>query len=136
MIPGCTCPNGPPTVTQSYTGPCVPSDFHPCTITWKAVPSVFSGLGLGANAYLSNGPFTDPFSGGTFEYNLSCDTIYYRLARVYYPVPGVGPAYRDSAIYTWQIGVAGNTCTSSSLSLTNGTIYPGGDNRCIVSEVG
>ena len=61
---------------------------------------------------------------------MSCDTVFFRLSRVYEPTD-FGPAYHDSAIYNWQIGASGNSCSPFLLSI--GNIYPGGDNRCVVT---
>jgi hypothetical protein len=129
---GCSCGSGvvPATLTMSNSGPCLSSDFLSCNITWQATPSVFSGLALGSWCYLSNEMFADPFTGRTFEYNLSCDTVFWRLSRVYYPTT-YAPASQDGVTYTWRIGDPGNTC--SPFLLTGGTIYPGGDGECIVT---
>ena len=129
-IPGCTCSAIPAVITMSSSGPCVPSDFQACTIEWQATPSDFSGLALGAYCFLSTETFDDPYTGGTFQYNLSCDTIYFRLSRVYHST-SYGPAYQDAATYTWRIGDPGNSC--SPFLLSGGTIYPGGDSMCIVT---
>ena len=129
-IPGCTCTSIPATLHMSSSGPCVPSDFQTCTIQWGPTPTEFTSLGLGANCFLSTQVFNDPFTGGTFRYNLGCDTVYFRLSRVYEP-SSFGPAYHDSAIYTWQISSPGNSC--SPFLLSSGTIYPGGDSRCFVT---
>jgi hypothetical protein len=115
---------------MSNSGPCVPSDFETCTIAWGPTPSYFSGLALGSYCLLSTTVFDDPFTGGTFQYNLSCDTIFFRLSRVYLPT-SFGPAFQDAATYTWRIGDPGNSC--SPFLLSGGTIYPGGDNECIVT---
>jgi hypothetical protein len=128
-IPGCNCTAIPTTLHMSSSGPCVPSDFQTCTIQWGPTPAEFSSLGLGANCFLSTLVFNDPIAGGTFRYNLSCDTVFLRLSRVY-EATDFGPAFHDSTIYTWQIGAPGNSC--SPFLLSSGTIYPGGDNRCVV----
>jgi hypothetical protein len=130
LIPGCSCASIPATLQMSSSGPCVPSDFQACTIQWGPTPPEFASLNLGANCFLSTQVFSDPFSGGTFRYNFSCDTVYFRLSRVYEPTP-FGLAYRDSAIYTWQMGTPGNSCVPFLLS--SGNIYPGGDNQCVVT---
>lgn len=129
-IPGCNCTAIPTTLHMSSSGPCVPSDFQACTLQWGPTPPEFSSLGLGASCFLSTDVFNDPFTGGTFRYTLGCDTIYFRLSRVYEPT-AFGPAYHDSVIYTWRVGDPGNSCAPFLLSA--GTIYPGGDNRCIVT---
>ena len=115
---------------MSSAGPCVPSDFQVCTLQWGPTPAEFASLSLGANCFLSTQVFNDPFTGGTFRYNLSCDTVFFLLSRVYEPT-SFGPAYHDSAIYTWRIGDPGNSC--SPFLLSSGNIYPGGDNRCVVT---
>jgi hypothetical protein len=129
-IPGCSCAAIPTTLTMSSSGPCVVGDFQPCTIAWQPTPPEFSGLGLGANCFLSTATFVDPFSGGTFRYHLGCGGAYLSLNRVYEPSPD-GTAYSDSTIYTWMIGASGNSC--SPFLLSNGTIYPGGNNQCHVT---
>ena len=129
-IPGCNCTAIPTTLHLSSSGPCVPSDFQACTITWMATPPEFSGLLLGDYCFLSTDIFDDPFTGGTFRYALSCDTIFFRLSRIYEPTD-FGPAFHDSPIYTWQISSSSNSC--SPFLLSSGTIYPGGDNRCVVT---
>ena len=129
-ITGCTCTAIPATLQMSSSGPCVASDFQACTLQWGPTPSEFSSLGLGANCFLSTLVFNDPIAGGTFRYNLSCDTVFFRLSRVY-EATDFSPAFHDSTIYTWQIGAPGNSC--SPFLLSSGTIYPGGDNRCVVT---
>lgn len=129
-IPGCSCATIPTTLQMSSSGPCVPSDFQACTLEWGPTPAEFASINLGANCFLSTQVFSDPFTGGTFRYNLSCDTVFFRLSRVYEPSPD-GPAFRDSATYTWQMGANGNSC--SPFLLASGTIYPGGDTQCVVT---
>ena len=46
---------------MSNSGPCVPSDFEPCTIAWGPTPAYFSGLALGSYCFLSTEVFDDPF---------------------------------------------------------------------------
>ena len=72
-IPGCTCTSIPATLQMSSAGPCVPSDFQACTLQWGPTPAEFAALSLGASCFLSTQVFSDPFTGGTFRYNLSCD---------------------------------------------------------------
>ena len=133
-IPGCTCSVIPGTLTMSSSGPCVPSDFQACTIVWQPTPSWASGLALGSNCFLSTARLLDPFTGGYFYYNLNCDTIYFRLSRVYDGTTNygfTGTPYQDATIYTWQIGEPGNSCSPFLLSV--GTIYPGGNDACVVT---
>jgi hypothetical protein len=119
---------------MSSSGPCVPSDFQPCTIAWQATPAWASGLALGSDCFLSTARLLDPFTGGYFYYNLTCDTIYFRLSRVYDGTTNygfTGTPYQDATIYTWRIGDPGNSC--SPFLLSGGTIYPGGNNACVVT---
>jgi hypothetical protein len=129
-ITGCTCTAIPTTLQMSSSGPCVASAFQACTLQWGPIPSEFSSLGLGANCFLSTEVFDDPFTGGTFRYNLNCSSVFFRISRVYEPTDS-SPAYHDSTIYTWQIGATGNSC--SPFLLASGTIYPGGNSLCVVT---
>jgi hypothetical protein len=128
-IVGCLCSAIPTTLTLSSSGPCVAGDFQNCTIQWTPTPAAFANLGLGGNCFLSTTDLVDPSSGRQFRYTLGCSSNYFNLSRVYEPT-AYGPAYLDSTIYDWAIGVQGNTC--SPFLLSNGTIYSGGNPNCLV----
>jgi hypothetical protein len=129
MILGCACGSIPATLHMSATGPC-DGVFQPCVLQYGPTPSNLSGLNLGANSFLSTTAFTDDFSGVDYLYNLECDTIFFRLSRVYLPSTSSG-AFHDASIYSWSIGQPGNTC--SPFLLSTGYIYSGGNSNCVVT---
>ncbi len=128
-IRGCACVTIPTVLHMSVSGPCE-GVFQPCVIQYGPTPANLSGLNLGANCFLSTTTFVDDFSGIGYRYNLQCDTIFFRLSRVYLP-SAYGGAFHDSSIYSWSIGQPGNTCHPFLLS--TGYIYPGGNTNCIVT---
>jgi hypothetical protein len=135
----CACPSVPGTLALSSTGPC-DGVFNACNLIYGPTPSSFSGLNLGANCFLSDQTFTDSLSGLQYRYNFSCDTIFFRLSRVYLATSSSG-AFHDSSIYSWSIGQPGNTCAgtptpTSPFLLSGGYIYPGGNTSCIVTVSG
>jgi hypothetical protein len=135
-LTGCACTSIPTTLHLTSTGPC-DGVFLPCTIVYGPTPANLSGINLGANCYLSNETFVDALSGLSYRYVLACDTIFFRLSRVYLPTYTSGP-FHDSSIYSWSIGQPGNTCAgtptpTSPFLLSSGYIYPGGNTTCIVS---
>jgi hypothetical protein len=129
-IPGCACPIVPQTLRMSTSGPCDPATFQSCVLQYGPTPPEFSGLGLGTNSFLSTQSFTDTYTGTLFRYNLVCNTVFFQLSRVYLATSS-GVAYHDSTIYTWVIGLGGNTCTPFFLS--NGSIFSGGNPNCLVT---
>jgi hypothetical protein len=129
-IPGCACTTIPQTLHMSTSGPCDSGTFQPCVLQYGPTPSEFSGLGLGANCFLSTQSFTDPYTGTLFRYSLACNTVFFQLSRIYLAT-GSGGAYHDSTIYSWSIGLGGNTCTPFLLS--NGYIFSGGNPNCLVT---
>lgn len=131
-IPGCVCVSIPPSVALSSSGPCG-GLVQACNLVWGPTPPDLSTLNLGANCYLSDQTFFDSFSGLYYRYNFACDTIYFRLSRVYLPGPS-NIAYHDASIYSWSVGQPGNACNPFLLS--NGLIYSGGNVGCIVTVSG
>ena len=128
-IPGCVCATIPTTLNLSASGPC-DGVIQSCILQYGPTPANLSTINLGANCFLSTATFVDAFSGLSYRYNFGCDTIYFRLSRVYLPGPSNG-AYHDASIYSWSVGQPGNTCTPFLLS--TGFIYPGGNVGCIVT---
>ena len=128
-IPGCACVSIPATLHMNASGPC-DGVFQPCVLQYGPTPGDLSNINLGANCFLSTGTFVDDFSGLTYRYNFECDTIFFRLSRVYLPGAS-GGAFHDSSIYSWSIGQPGNSC--SPFLLSSGYIYPGGNINCIVT---
>jgi hypothetical protein len=131
-IPGCSCSQIPATLQMSSSGPCYPGDFQAGTLQWGPTPSQFSSLGLGANCFLSTQDFQEPTQtppSGRFRYTFGCTANFFSLSRVYEPTQFT-QAYHDTTIYTWAIGLTGNSC--SPFLLSNGTIYPGGSPNCLV----
>jgi hypothetical protein len=128
-MPGCACSSAPATLYMTSVGPCA-GVFNDCTLVYGPTPTSLSGIGLGANCFLSTATFVDALSGLSYRYYLNCDTIFFRISRVYLPTSGSGP-FHDSSIYSWSIGQPGNTC--SPFALASGFIYPGGNTTCVVS---
>jgi hypothetical protein len=128
-IQGCACVSIPTSLHLSASGPC-DGVFLPCSLLYGPTPASLSNINLGANCFLSDQTFVDSLSGLSYRYNFGCDTIFFRLSRVYLPTSTSG-AFHDSSIYSWSIGQPGNTCKPFLLS--NGYIYPGGNTTCIVT---
>ncbi len=131
-LPGCICAAPPATLTMTVSS-CTDGRFNNCTIQWGPTPSSLGPLNLGANSYLSTTTFEDPQTGDEFHYFLSCFASNIRLSRVF-PTSVFGSPFLDSIIYFWSIGLPGNTCTP--FSLTNGTVFAGGDPACVVEITG
>ena len=131
-LPGCTCAH-PPAVLTMTVATCTDARFNACTIQWGATPSSLSALSLGAECYLSTTTFNDPQTGDAYYYHLSCFASVVRLGRVF-PTSAFGSPFLDPVIFYWSIGFPGNTC--SPFSLTNGTVFAGGDPNCDVDITG
>ena len=129
---GCTCQHPPITLTMTVLT-CADGRFFNTTITYKPVPAGLGALQLGANAYLSDSSFPDPQTGDVFYYFLSCFANVVRISRVF-ETSIYGSPFLDSVIYFWTLGFPGNTC--SPFSLTNGTVFAGGDPNCDVDITG
>ena len=129
VIPGCACTQIPATLHLSSTGPCGDGTFPSCTFHFGPTPLEFAGLDLGSRCFLSAETFLDSYSGASYRFHLGCDTIFFRLSRVYL-ASDQGDAFHDATIYAWSIGQPGNTCHPFLLS--TGYIYSGGDPHCIV----
>ena len=132
-IPGCSCTSIPATLTMTVSGPCDPGTLNDCTLQYGPTPSAFSGLGLGSHCFLSTADFPDSYTGTNFRYNLACNTVYFQLSRIY-EASGASGAYQDSTIFSWAIGLSGNSCTP--FLLANGYIYAGGNPACLVTISG
>lgn len=130
---GCVCAHPPATLTMTVAGACTDGRFYNTTITYKPVPAGLGALQLGANAYLSDSSFPDPQTGDVFYYFLSCFANVVRISRVF-ETSIYGSPFLDSVIYFWTLGFPGNTC--SPFSLTNGTVFAGGDPNCDVDITG
>lgn len=126
-FPGCTCATPPATLTMTDVGAC--GVFNDCTILYGPTPAGLTPLSLGTNSYLSTDEFADPQTGDMFRYYLSCFGSIIRLSRVF-ETSIYGSPFLDSVLYTWTIGISGNTC--SPFALTNGSIFFGGDPTCDV----
>ena len=129
------CPCASPTTLYLWSQ--APNDnlgmFLPTTLVYGPVPSGLAGLGMGANAYLSPGSFTDTATGDFFQYHLYCFGSSYLLTRVYI-TSLYGSPFRDLARFSWLPGLSGNTC--SPFALTNGQVYAGGDLTTVVEITG
>ena len=102
-ISGCACTAIPTTLHLSSSGPCGAGVFPSCTFVYGPTPAEFSGQDLGSNCFLSAETFIDSYSGASYRFHLGCDTIYFRLSRVYEPSDS-GDAFHDATIYAWSIG--------------------------------
>lgn len=131
VLLGCTC-RFPPidlTMTVSTEG-CSNGLFNSCTISYQTTPSSLTSLRLGTSCYLSNETFNDTQTGDLYHYYLACFTNIIRISRVF-PTSVYGSPFLDSVIYFWTLGLPGNTC--SPFSLTNGSVFAGGDASCAVT---
>jgi len=139
----CSCCNVPTVLNMvSASETCNFGMFHSCTIKWQAVPEVYSPLGLGVYAFISDESFSDPLQGGAeFQYLLVCFLNQFSLTRIYSAsiyggdpfVPGSTGPWQDAILYTWFVGTP-NTCHPFSLTL--GSAYPGSDGTCFVTITG
>lgn len=127
VLLGCICATPPATLTMTDVGAC--GVFNDCTILYGPTPAGLTPLSLGTNSYLSTDEFADPQTGDMFRYYLSCFGSIIRLSRVF-ETSIYGSPFLDSVLYTWTIGISGNTC--SPFALTNGSIFFGGDPTCDV----
>jgi hypothetical protein len=131
-IPNCFCTEIPATLSMTSLSPtCNFGMFQNCTIQYGPVPSVYEGLSLGANAFISLESFPDPLQDGNeFQYLLTCYLNQFSLTRLY-PVSIYGSPWRDAVLYTWFVGSYGNSCTP--FRLDDGAAYPGSDTSCFVT---
>lgn len=130
-LTGCACTMVPGTLYMTGNGPCS-GVFNDCTLVYGPTPSEFSRLNLGANCYLSTETFLDPDTGCSYRYHFACDTIFFRISRVF--IDCGGASFEDSFIYAWSIGSPGNAC--SPFLLTVGTIFQGGPVGCQLTVSG
>ncbi|WP_435005151.1 hypothetical protein P12x_003045 [Tundrisphaera lichenicola] len=130
-IPNCSCTTIPATLTMtSFDEACNYRMFQSCTIQYGPTPAGYAALNLGTNSFLSVESFPDPVSGGAmFRYFLTCQYNQISITRVYETSP-FGSPYRDGVLYTWIMGLPGNTC--SPFEITNGQPFPGSDLSCNV----
>lgn len=134
VLIGCQCGVAPATLTMTVAGgSCGAGLLNSCTIQYGPTPSTLNALQLGANCYLSTTLFPDPPTGDEFYYYLSCFSTFMRLSQAF-PVSVFGSPWLSSAIYTWNLGGPGNTC--SPFSLTNGTLTGAGGSSCSVTLSG
>ncbi len=128
-IPGCACTSIPQALQLSASAECRGA-FLSCALRYGPTPPELSGLDLGASCYLSTRAFLDPYTHTEFRYTIGCTRVFFRLSRVFLTSDAGGP-YHESAIYSWTVGVPGNTCTPFLLS--NGQINSGGIPSCTVT---
>ena len=130
-LPLCFCGAIPINLTMTSADPSCNFDmFQNDTITYQTIPSNLSSLGLGSMAFLGNGLWTDPLSGASFRYLLTCWYNQFLLTRVF-PTSPWGSPFRDAVLYTWFVGSYGNSCAPFQLDL--GQAYPGSDASCFVT---
>lgn len=134
VLLGCVCRTPPISIGMTVsTEGCSNGLFHACTITYQPTPAELAPLRLGTYCYLSEEFFTDAQTGDQFRYYLACFTSIIRISRVF-PVSVYGSPFLDSVIYFWTAGLPGNTCTP--FSMTNGSVFVGGDASCTVTLTG
>jgi hypothetical protein len=133
-LPLCFCTEIPATLTMtSLSESCNYGMFQSCTIQYGPVPSVYSTLGLGTNAFISLQSFPDVLQDGAlFQYLLTCSYNQFSLTRLYAAsIFNDGGPWRDAVLYTWFTGSYGNTC--SPFHLDYGSAFPGSDTSCFVT---
>lgn len=136
IVAGCLCSPTPITITMSVTNAGLNNGiFNNDTIVYGPTPSLYFPSIIGtASSWLGSTTFVDASTGLNYRYYLFCSGgVAYKLTRVFPVIFGGGPG-RDSDRYSWVPGFGGNTCTP--YSLTNGTIFVGGDSRTVVSLSG
>ena len=134
-IPGCTCTAMPEYLNMTSADPTCNFDMYQnCTIAYGPTPSGFLPTSIGDYSYLSTVGFPDPVADGAiFYYYFNCQYNLFTLSRIYLESP-YGSPYRDGVLYSWTIGITGNTC--APFRLDNGSAFPGSDASCFVTIEG
>ncbi len=129
---GCPCTEIPTTLHMSVNNPGLNYGiFQNTTLVYGPTPPEYLPLSIGDQSYLSPGSFTDQVTTDPFRYFFTCYSGNYVISRLY--VHSVhGSPYRDIFyLYSWLIGLTGNTCSPFLLSF--GDNSAGGNPSCVVT---